>query len=80
MNGVSKDWSMLLASALGGALFGVVATTIWWLRRRRRPRTIVGHSAKKIKVYHTATFRSARVMWMIAGKTHLLYLCIVYSE
>jgi len=68
MTGFGKDgWMSLVASTLGGTLFGVVATTIWWLRRGRRSRTVVGHGAKKIKVYHTATFRSARVAWMIAG-------------
>jgi len=70
MNGVIKDgWMSLLATALGGAFFGVIAASIWWTRRNRRSRTIVGQSGKKIKVYHTPTFRSARVTWMIAGKT-----------
>lgn len=69
MNGTSKDGCMsMLASVIGGALLGVVATTLWWMRQARRSRKYVGHSDKKIKVYHTPTFRSARVAWMIAGK------------
>jgi len=72
MNGVEQvSWTALTASSLGGALFGVVAASLCWLRRGRRSRTVSGHGAKKIKVYHTPTFRSARVAWMIAGKTHL---------
>jgi len=74
MSGVEHPvagWASLAASTLGGALIGIVAATLW-LRRGRRLMTVGDRRAdQKIKVYHTPTFRSARVAWMIAGKTHL---------
>jgi len=68
------SWSSLVSSSIRAVVISAFSATYWWLHISRS-NTVAGHSAKKIKVYHTPTFPSARVAWMIAGKTHLCQQC-----
>lgn len=66
---LSSEWSVVLTSAAGGALVGCLGL-VYFLRysRRRKTRTTTctqRQTTKKIKVYHTRTFRSARVAWIV---------------